>query len=69
MKKNNWKKYEEDLMEPISDKLTDVVEYLVPDRKQRSRGPAQEKQDDGYFEELKRRKRARYEALKNKAEE
>jgi hypothetical protein len=69
MKKNNWKKYEEDLMEPISDKLTDVVDYFTPERKQRNRGPAQEKQDDGYFKELKLKKRARYEALKNKAEE
>jgi len=60
---DSWKKYEEDLIEPISDKFTDVVEYITPQRKSRDKAPNEE---EAYFEEIKKKKKARYEALKEK---
>lgn len=60
---DSWKEYEEDLMEPISDKFTDVVEYITPQRKSRDKAPNEE---DTYFEKVKKKRKARYEALKEK---
>jgi hypothetical protein len=60
---DSWKEYEKDLMEPISDKFTDVVEYLTPQRKSSSKAPNEE---EDYFKEVKKKRKARYEALKEK---
>lgn len=70
--KNDWKKLDDEIMEPISDKLTDLFEYLTPERKERkevNRQPSSEEDSDEYMEELRRKRRARYEAIKKKYEE
>lgn len=57
------KKLDEDIMEDISDKATDVFNYLMPKRKDRS---IASEDSDADIEEIKKRRKARYEALKEK---
>lgn len=63
-------KLDEEIVGPLSDKLTDAFEYLMPQRKERKRTgrtpSSTEEEDDSYVKELRNRKRARYEALKEK---
>lgn len=67
-RKDNWKRLDDEIVGSISDKLTDVVEYLTPQRKERKRlgKPAETEEEDPYLEEIKNRRRARYEVLKEK---
>lgn len=66
---SSWKRLDEEALEPISDKLTGLFEFLTPERKERpeiGRKPSSEEQSDEYMEDLRRKRKARYEALKEK---
>lgn len=63
---NNWKNLDRELLDPIADKLTTALEYLTPERKELDRKPSAQEEEDAYFEELRKKRKARYEALKEK---
>jgi hypothetical protein len=65
-KEDNWKDLDKELLDPIADKLTSFLEYVTPERKERDRQPSSEQEEDAYFEELRKKRKARYEALKEK---
>lgn len=65
-KENSWKQLDDELLGPIADKLTDFVDYITPERKERDRSPSSQEEEDAYFEELAKKRKARYEALKEK---
>jgi hypothetical protein len=58
-----WKEMEEEMAEPISDVTTDAFEFLT---KRKDRDSLDKSEKDEYLEELKKKKKARYEALKEK---
>jgi hypothetical protein len=57
-----WKQLETDSLGDISDVATDVFNAVT---KRKDRSIASE-EEDPYFEDLKKKRRARYEALKEK---
>ena len=61
-----WKKLEQDAAEDISDVATDVFDYVTKRKNRDLDKPSEEPEVDPYLEELEKRKRARYEALKDK---
>jgi hypothetical protein len=63
---DSFKSYEEDLMEPISDKFTDVVDFLTPEIKIKEKPKNEE---EAYFDEIRKKRKARYEAIKKKYED
>jgi len=63
---DSWKQLDKEILDPIADKLTDALEYFTPKRKELDRKPSAQEEEDKYFEELKQKKKARYEALKDK---
>jgi len=63
---DNWKDLDEEVLGGLAGSLTDVVDYLTPERKERSRKPSAQEEEDEYFEELRKKRKARYEALKEK---
>jgi hypothetical protein len=67
--KNNWKQLEDEIMQPISDKATSLFELFSPERKERKesgRKPSSEDESAEYTDELYKKRKARYEALKEK---
>jgi hypothetical protein len=64
--KNNWKDLDKELLDPIADKLTSFVDYLTPERKDRDMLPPSKEEEDAYFKELDKKRKARYEVLKEK---
>ncbi len=58
-----WKQLETDSLGDISDVATDVFNAVT---KRKDRSIASEEEEDPYFEDLKKKRRARYEALKEK---
>lgn len=60
-----WKQLENESLDDISDVATDVFE-AVTKRKDRSPASEDEKTDDAYLEDLKKKRKARYEVLKEK---
>lgn len=66
---SSWKRLDEQALEPISDRLTGLFEFLTPERKERDnsgRKPSSEEESDEYMEDLNKKRKARYEALKEK---
>jgi len=62
----SWKQLDNEILDPIADKLTDALDYFTPERKELGRKPSSESEEDKYFEELSKKRKARYEALKEK---
>lgn len=60
-----WKQLENESLDDISDIATDVFE-AVTKRKDRSPASEDEETDDAYLEDLKKKRKARYEVLKEK---
>jgi hypothetical protein len=60
-----WKQLENESLDSISDVATDVFEAITK-RKDRSPASEDEESDDAYLEEIKKKRKARYEVLKEK---
>lgn len=65
----SWKDVDDYVLGPISGPLTDLLEYLTPERKDRElieKERLEKEAEEKYYEDIKKRRKARYEALKEK---
>lgn len=60
-----WKQLENESLDGVSDVATDVYEALTK-RKDRSPASKDENEEDAYLEDIKKKRKARYEVLKEK---
>ena len=64
-----WKQLENESLDSLSDVATDVFEDVseaIAKRKNRSPASKDKESDDAYLEEIKKKRKARYEVLKEK---
>ena len=61
-----WRDIEENMAESISDVATDAFDFITKRKNREAEDSSKNSEEDAYLEELEKKRKARYEALKEK---
>jgi hypothetical protein len=61
-----WKEMEEDMAEPVSDVATDVFNFITKRKDREAEDSSKKAEEDAYLDEIKKKRKARYQILKEK---